>query len=169
MGSRTRRAVLGLPPAALGVCGYAGGLGALCTGAGRVMRAGGYCASGGPYAISHPCPAGTGGLIGGGIGAALLSALVLVFAVSYLGGPAIESALVLWIGAFAALAAVSFANGAGAGESIAGFSFVFLAVLGAVPLVSAIGDALRGPRLPPPSELVLGEVVRAVGRRPPPS
>jgi hypothetical protein len=168
MSARTRRIALGLPVAALGACGYVGGLAALYIGSGRVMREGGYCASGGPYVISHPCPSGTGALIGGGIGAALVLGAVLAFAIGYLGGPAIEAALVLWSAGFATMAVAFFLHGSGGGATVAGGTFVLVALLGVVPLLSSIHDALRGSRTPPSSELVLGEVVRAAGRRPPP-
>jgi hypothetical protein len=167
MSARTRRVALGLPVAVLGACGYLGGLAALYTGSGRVMREGGYCASGGPYVISHPCPSGTAALIGGGIGAMLVLGLVLVLAIGHLGGPAIETALVLWSVGFATMAIAFFTHGSGGGATVSGGTFVFLALLGTVPLVSSIRDTLRGPRTPPPGELVLGEVVRAVGRPPP--
>ena len=167
MPNRTRRLALGLPFAALGACGYGGGLAAVYTGFVRVMNVGGSCASGGPYAISHPCPSGTGALIGGGIGAVLVFATVLVCAVGYLGGPAIETSLVLWCAGFATLAVGSFTHSSDGGATVAGATFALLVVLGMVPLLSALNDALRGPRTPPPSELVMGEVVRAVGRRPP--
>jgi hypothetical protein len=166
MPARARRVALGLPLAVLGACGYAGGLAALYIGSGRVMREGGYCATGGPYVISHPCPSGTAALIGGGIGAMLALGFVLVLAIGFLAGPAIETALVLWSVGFATMAVAFFTHGSG-GATASGATFAFLAALGIVPLASSVRDTLRGPPTPPPSELVLGEVVRAVGRQPP--
>jgi hypothetical protein len=99
----------------------------------------------------------------------LVLGLVLVLAISYLGGPGIEVSLVLWSAGFATLAVAAFTHGRGAGATAVGSSFVFLVLLGMIPLVSAIHDALRGPRIQPSSELVLSEVVRAAGGRRAPS
>ena len=140
-----RSRLLGIPLAVLGGGGFAAALTSLYIGMRHVMRTqGGFCASGGPYVIAHPCSGSDVRLILFGVFGMLLAALVLLIGLALLRGPLLGAALGMWSALFGALGWNFLSLGldppqgqSGAGGWIAcGIVFWLMAVGGLVPLVA---------------------------------
>jgi hypothetical protein len=99
-----RSRLLGIPLTLVGGAGFAAALAALYVGMRHVMRTqGGFCASGGPYAIAHRCSGSDTQLILFGVFGMLLGGLALLIGLGLLEGPLAGVGLAMWAALFGVL------------------------------------------------------------------
>jgi hypothetical protein len=139
-----RSRLLGVPAALLGGAGFAAALGSLYIGMRHVMRTqGGFCASGGPYVIAHPCSSSDVKLVLFGVFGMLLAGLAVLIGLALLRGPLLAAGLAMWAALFGVLGWNFLSLGfspphgqSGAGGWIAcGVVFWLMAAGGLVPLM----------------------------------
>ena len=136
-----------------------------------MVTSGGFCASGGPYAIAqgHQCNGTTVAYLLGGIGGMVVLGGITLVLISAADGPAMEAGLVGWAALFGALG-FNFISlgfnppknmGGGGAWILCGFVFWAVAIGGLVPLAGeAFGWLRRGGKPePPPAPFV--PIVRA--------
>lgn len=139
-----RSRLLGFPLTLLGAGGFAAALASLYIGMRHVMRTqGGFCASGGPYVIAHPCSSSDVKLVLFGVFGMLLAGLAVLIGLALVRGPLLAAGLGMWAGLFGVLGWNFLSLGfspprgqSGAGGWIAcGVVFWLMAAGGLVPLV----------------------------------
>jgi hypothetical protein len=138
-----RKRVLGPLGVALGAGGLGAGLTSTFIGMREVMiQNGGFCATGGPYAIRSECSSRDVALLTLGIVGALLAWAIYAGFTAWLGGPVLASGLLLWAALFGALGwnfmelgLFDPVDGTVAGWLVSGIVFWLMAAGGLVPAV----------------------------------
>jgi hypothetical protein len=142
-----------------------------------MVTSGGFCASGGPYAIAqgHQCNGTTVAYLLGGIGGMVVLGGITLVLIDAADGPAIEVGLIGWAALFGALG-FNFISlgfnppknmGGGGAWILCGVVFWAMAIGGLVPIAGeAIGWLRRGgkPEPPPASAAPFAPIVRAAVR-----
>ena len=168
-----RRKIVGGLLVAVGDAGAVLAVAALYKGMRDVMvNNGGFCASGGPYAIAagHQCASSDTVYVLAGILGLFLFGAVGLAATAWLDGPALATGLGLWGLLFGALGWNFLdlglnppSHGSGAGWIVCGVLFWAMALGGLVPVAGmALGWARRGGKPEPPTGGQLAPLVRAV-------
>ena len=122
---------------------------------------GGFCASGGPYAIGNQCSAGDVRMIMVGVLGGLVAAGLYAAGTSLLGRSAASAWLVLWVALFGALGwnfislglRPAAATGASSGWLFTGGMFWLMALGGLIPLLAGLVGDLRPGGRPEPTYL----------------
>jgi hypothetical protein len=156
-----RARVIGLPLVAVGAAGFVACLVCVYSGMRDVMRtSGGFCASGGPYAIApgHQCSSGDVRLMLVGILGGLVFAGVVAAATGWLEGSVVGVSLLMWSALFGALGwnflqlAINPPKGQSStgGWIASGAVFELMALGGLIPvLIMLAGWLRRGGRAEP--------------------
>lgn len=132
--------------AAIGAGGFIASLALLYSEMRQILQlTGGACASGGPYVIAHPCPAGAGILLTLSVFGMMVSGAVFAGAVAWSRGPVVTAIMLMWSALFGVLGYnfLSLDNG----SVVCGAVFELMASAGLVPVVlnAAARRAGRGP------------------------
>ena len=129
-----------------------------------VVTDGGFCASGGPYVISHQCSSSDIRLIMIGIFGALIAAAFYAGGTAGLGSRAASAGLLLWAALFGTLGwnflSTGRHNGA-AGLLFTGVLFLVMAAGGLLPLLFSLAGDLRKAGRPDPAIPGMQPLVRA--------
>ena len=135
-----RRRWFAIAGATVGVTGFAAGMTTLYKGARSLEAQGGFCASGGPYQITHQCTSGETAQLFVGIGAILVFGALYVGLTAYADGPVLVPSGLLWSALFGSLgvAFMILPKGEGTDGSNYGVGIVFLlmAAAGLWPAIS---------------------------------
>jgi hypothetical protein len=142
-----RRRWLAIAGSAVGAGGFAAFLTVLYKGARSLEAQGGFCASGGPYQISHQCTSGeTHQIIFGIVG-------IMVFGAIYVGlsavadGPVMVPSCLLWSALFGSLGAgfliLPKGEGTDGSNYVVGIIFLLMAAGGLWPAISASWEWIR--------------------------
>jgi hypothetical protein len=167
-----RARVIGPVLVAIGAAGFVACLVCVYSGMRNVMRtSGGFCASGGPYAIApgHQCSSGDVRLMLVGILGGLVFAGVVAGATSWMEGSVLGVGLLMWSALFGALGwnflqfAISPPKGQGStgGWVASGAVFELMALGGLIPVLVMIGGWLRRGGQPEPPAAPIQPLVRA--------
>lgn len=163
---RPSRAVSDVPRLALvavGAGAFAASLTILYEGMREVLaKAGGFCASGGPYVIAQHCPPGSARSVAIGMIGLFVAGAVFAGATAWMEGPTLGAGLLMWSATFGSLG-YNFLEVKG-GSIVSGVVFELMALGGLIPVVAMTSSWLRRRGQPEGPVFPDDNIVRAVVR-----